>query len=74
MAMEYIYKKAIDSLVEGKITGEDLLELLNEQYGDYQKKIEEQKETVIDLREKLNFLEKQLAEVYKKYQEKFKDN
>lgn len=74
MAMEDVYKRAINSLIKGDITKEDLLEVLNEQYTGYQNQIQEKKDIIINLKEKLNFLEKHLSEVHEKYKEKFKDD
>ncbi len=74
MAMKDVYKKGIDSLVKGKMSKEDLLEVLNEQYTGYQNQIQEKKDIIINLKEKLNFLEKHLSEVHEKYKEEFKDN
>ena len=74
MAMEDVYKRAINSLIKGDITKEDLLEVLNEQYTGYQNQIQEKKDIIINLKEKLNFLEKHLSEVHEKYKEEFKDN
>jgi len=66
-------KKAIDSLLEGKISKNDLLEILNEHYNRYQTEILKKDGTITQLKEKLNFLEEHLSKVYEEYKETFQE-
>jgi hypothetical protein len=69
MAIKDIYKEAIQSVVNGKMTDEDLWELFNEHLTNKQNELERVNKALDNINKKYNNLLKLISKAYKEFKE-----
>lgn len=72
MAREYIYKKAFQSLLDGKLTKQELWELITEHFNWLDSDNKKLQESLDEYRSKYEHLLKQVNEAHKEHERLFK--